>query len=85
MPRRRLRFTDWPTPHIELADTPDPACLVCAGLGGIQVPDGPESAYDVPCDCWDLADRRRILPLPRWAARLFFGWREPDHSATAPF
>ena len=88
MPRLRPRFNDWPTPRIELADTPDPACTVCAGKGGFEVPElDNESAYTEPCDCVDLGACYRILPVPRFVARLFFGYRAPgaDPWADAPY
>lgn len=86
MSRRRLRFADWPTTHIAWTDTPDPTCTVCDGTGEVEVPDyDGESAYRELCHCWWPSDTRRILPLPRWVARLFFGWQEPDYSAEAPF
>lgn len=81
MARRRIRFNDWPTPRIELADTPDPACTVCAGRGGFQVAAyGAEEPDDVYCGCFELGDVRVLLPVPVLVARLF-GYR----SGITPF
>lgn len=85
-PRRRLRFDNWPAPHIAWTDTPDPRCDTCDGTGQVDVPDSDyESASRELCHCWWPNDTRRVLSVPAWAARLLFGWQPPAYSDEAPF
>ncbi|MFJ9441950.1 hypothetical protein ACIRRH_08760 [Kitasatospora sp. NPDC101235] len=90
MARMRMRFNPWPDPVIELADTADPKCPDCDGVGewAEEFTDdgGEDGGFEyLHCACWDPGRVRRLLPVPRWIARALFGWTPPTYSTEPPF
>lgn len=82
MTRLRLRIADSPRPALVLGDTPRPYC------GGVGMYEDGQPDPDYPdlhmCGCWNPLRSWRLLPLPKWAARLL-GWRAPTYSKEPPF
>ncbi|MFJ8624251.1 hypothetical protein ACIRD3_15580 [Kitasatospora sp. NPDC093550] len=92
MARLRPQYVTWPRPAIHLADTPNPKCAECVGVGRVwteyQSPfDTSEHAGSeiVHCGCWRFGRTRRLLTIPRWIARRWLGWTEPGYSTEPPF
>jgi hypothetical protein len=80
--RLRLRYTTWPRPAVELTDTPQPDCSNCGGEGGYETGDPfEEEPLEMLCGCWRPEKAWFLLIVPRWVARRWLGWVEPDHSA----
>lgn len=88
--RLRIRFAAYPVPHLTIGDTPRPDCSNCRGKGGWSEDYGNqhdgeyEGTHHFTCECWRPATTRRLVPLPRWAASRFFGWRQSETYST-PF
>lgn len=78
MTRWRIRYTTWPRPALILTDTPRPDCRDCDGTGEIEAgtPDREEPDY-WPCNCWDPARTRILLPLPRRLDRTPYSTEPP--------
>ncbi|MFD8596123.1 hypothetical protein ACFV1L_14070 [Kitasatospora sp. NPDC059646] len=90
MPRLRLRYRSGDQPLLVLTDTPDPNCPDCHGDGGWAEDYGDYTGeyagtHSYWCTCWNPDHPERALPLPRWVARLLFGWTEPVYSNEPPF
>lgn len=84
--RLRLRFTDWPEPHLRLVDSPRPGCLDCEGVGELETGGDEDGPFDpAACRCWDPWLVVAAWRLPRWVARRLFGWREATWSTEPPF
>ncbi|MFD8483208.1 hypothetical protein [Kitasatospora sp. NPDC059673] len=91
MARLRLRYEGDHRPRLVLTDTPDPKCPECHGIGGWAEDYGDHDTGEYAgthyyrCTCWNPDHPTRPVPLPRWAARLLFGWTEPSYSDEPPF
>lgn len=91
MIRLRIRYTTWPRPALELCDSPRANCRECDGEGGWTRHYGhwETGEYDgteaFACTCWNPYLVHRLLPVPRWFARRWLGWREPVYSPEPPF
>lgn len=84
--RLRLRYSDWPQPHLRLRDTPRPVCPDCGGLGEVETGGDEDGPYDpAVCWCWDPGHLVAAWRVPRWLARRLFGWRPPSYSTEPPF
>jgi hypothetical protein len=84
--RLRPAYVTWPRPALVLADTPRPGCADCGGRGGFQAGHpGAEEPDEVACDCWDPTRSWLLLPVPRWLARRWLGYRAPEFSTESPF
>ncbi|MEV7358174.1 hypothetical protein [Kitasatospora sp. NPDC091276] len=87
--RLRLRYRDWPQPHLRLEDTPRPGCRTCGGSGEVETGGDEDGPYEpAACHCWEpwpYRDPVLTVPVPRWAARRWCGWAEPEYSSEPPF
>ncbi|WP_327067812.1 hypothetical protein [Kitasatospora sp. NBC_01302] len=83
----RLAPSHGRSPALILTQRPNPNCPHCFGDGGFDYGDEETGEYagtDL-CPCWHPGHHFRLLPLPSWAARRWFGWREPVYSDEPPF
>ncbi|MFD8279321.1 hypothetical protein ACFV47_08950 [Streptomyces solisilvae] len=96
MLRLRIQRTALPRNALVLADTPDPDCRNCEGVGGIPHDYGDYETGEYagtdwePCECWSQW-RMLLLPLPRlprWLHRRSSGsdpWGPSGYSNEPPF